>query len=261
MTACVAQTKAPLRSIHGKNEMQWPEFRSNQSGQATIEYLIVFPLLLLLLLASLQFIFIYEAKTTLDYAAFAGTRAGALNNGSMSKIQDGVSAGLAPLFAHNSDIAKGIKEARLQSKQELNDNKLARIEIINPTSQALNDFGQGSPKAIPNDNLMYRSTSDGATSGMNVQDANLLKVRVTYCAKLIVPLVNVMIYGIVKGIAPATVDQGPAIMRTLKLPSVTGASGLCARDGTHTDFRIPISSEAIVRMQTPFKDPGKWTAP
>ena len=52
-----------------------------EAGQATIEYLYVLPILLILLLGSLQFIFIYEAKQTLNYATFNGTRNGALNGG------------------------------------------------------------------------------------------------------------------------------------------------------------------------------------
>lgn len=237
--------------------------RNGQCGQATIEYLIVISVLLLLLLASLQFIFIYEAKQTLNYATFVGTRSGALNNGAMAAIQDGLSSGLAPLFTHGVNL-QAVKDARRQADTELADNKLTLIQIVNPTLAALGGFDTGN--GIPNDTLMYRDP-DVKQDSMNVQDANLLKVRVTYCVRLAVPVVNRMIYGfaVAPPTTPAKIDQpgagavSPAEILAVAAPG--SGSGLCAQDSTHTDYRIPVSSEAVVRMQSPFKDPVKWTAP
>ena len=123
-----------------------------EAGQATIEYLYVLPILLILLLGSLQFIFIYEAKQTLNYATFNGTRNGALNGGKMNAIQDGVVAGLAPMFVHD-ETQLALKDARRLAYSELSNIKLARIEILNPTQTTVGSFGG----TIPNDNLMYLS--------------------------------------------------------------------------------------------------------
>ncbi len=246
-----------------------------QSGQATIEYLYVIPILLILLLASLQFVFIYEAKQTLNYATFVATRAGALNNGAMTAIQDGLAAGLAPLFAHDLD-QNALKLARRTAKTELANNKLAYIKIVSPNSGALSGFGAGGE--IPNDNLMYRSATD-EQGGMNVQDANLLKVRVTYCVRLVVPLVNRMIFGF--AVAPpaaasvAKIDTSAYTGGTIAAPEMlkvappgnatlapAGApAGLCGDPTNAYPYRIPVTSEAVVRMQSPFRDPGKWAAP
>jgi len=230
---------------------------TRQNGQATIEYLIVLPVLLLLFLASLQFIFIYEAKLTLNYATFAATRAGALNNGSMSAIEDGLASGLAPLFNHG-DSLQALKDARTLADTETSDSKLTKIQIINPNPAALSDFGTST--GIPNDNLMYRDDAAGS-SGMDVQDANLLKVRVTYCTRLIVPIIKEMVYGIVVAHSQILSSSGGPLMSTLKVNTPASATGLCARDAQHTDYRIPLSADAVVRMQSPFKDPGKWTGP
>lgn len=247
--------------------------RNPQSGQATIEYIYVLPILLLLLLASLQFVFIYEAKQTLNYATFVGTRAGALNNGSMASIQDGLAAGLAPLFAHKIGTATdldAVKLGRRTAKTELANPKLALIEIVNPTSGALAGFGT----EIPNDNLMYRDPAV-LKAGMNVQDANLLKVRVTYCVRLVVPIVKNMIFGyaVAAPTAPAKIDStysggtiaAPEMLKAAP-PGIasTHPSGLCYDNNPATNpvfYRIPVTSEAVVRMQTPFRNPGSWTAP
>lgn len=234
-----------------------------QRGQATIEYLIVIPMLLLLFLGSLQFIFIYEAKQTLNYAAFVGTRAGALNNGSMAAIQGGLASGFAPLFSHGTDLP-ALKAARKLAKTELGNTKLTLIEILNPTQVALNGF-KNSNGEIPNDNLMYRSSTD-TQDNMNVQDANLLKVRVTYCVRLVVPLVNRMIYGfgISSTLPPDPSSNSPASMLKVATPTTTSGQ-LCVGDPDYP-YRIAVSSEAVVRMQSPFKAPGGlqnsgWSGP
>lgn len=254
-----------------------------QSGQATIEYIYVLPILLLLLLASLQFIFIYEAKQTLNYATYVATREGALHNGSMASIQNGLTAGMAPLFAHKIGSAtdmEALKLGRRTARAELTNPKLALIQIVNPTAGALG-FAQGGE--IPNDNLMYRSPTD-QQDGMNVQDANLLKVRVTYCVRLIVPIVKNMIFGfaVAPPLAPAKIDSSYsggtiAAPEILKVATPGTGSGLCYDAAAQSPpvapdsapsfypnrwfYRIPVTAEAVVRMQTPFKDPGSWTAP
>jgi len=52
-----------------------------------VEFLIVLPVMLLLVMGILQFAFIYQAKITLNYAAFQTARAGSLNNASMSAME------------------------------------------------------------------------------------------------------------------------------------------------------------------------------
>jgi hypothetical protein len=238
-----------------------PQHRSRQRGQATVEWLYVIPILLILLLGSLQFVFIYQAKQTLNYATFVATRAGALNQGDMGAIREGLVAGLAPLFVH-AETQKALKDARTVAKAELGDSKLALITIVNPSEAVANAFGG----TIPNDNLMYRPID--VDNGVNVQDANILKVRVTYCVRLFVPLVNRMIYAFTVS-PPATPDKmdssygGEKVAAPEILKATTGTgSGLCISPDDPYPYRIPVTSEAVVRMQSAFSNPsGSWTAP
>lgn len=245
--------------------------RARQGGQAAVEYLYVLPILLLLLFGALQFSFIYEAKLTLNQAVFAATRRGAVNSGAMEAIQDGLEAGLAPLFTRDSTQAE-LKAGRLRAHDLIGNPQLALITIVNPTPSALSEFTQSlnwtadGGDGIPNDNLMYRSTTAGS-SGMNIQDANLLKVRVTFCYRMIVPILNKMIYTFTTGVptTPKMIDStyagGPLSaneMLAVATPSL--ATGLCG-DPDKNGYTIPVTSEAVVRMQSPFKDPGAWTAP
>jgi len=63
-----------------------------------VEFLIVLPVMLLLVMGILQFSFIYKAKITLNYAAFQTARAGSLNNASMSAMEKAFTSNMAPLY-------------------------------------------------------------------------------------------------------------------------------------------------------------------
>lgn len=244
--------------------MSMPIIPGDQRGQALVEYIYVFPILIMLILGAIQFGFIYQAKNTLNYATFSATRAGALNNGAMTAIIDGLSAGMMPLFAHNErnggkrDMAL-LKDAWKLANQQVTDSKFTQITIVNPTSAALTAYQSQSESGdeIPNDNLMYRPTSVSG-GNMNVQDANLLKVRVTYCYRMIVPVLNKLIYHL--AIDPPS-SQPTGTTAADMLASTGGGSTSKRCTNIPDEYRIPITAEAVVRMQTPFKNPGKWVGP
>ena len=174
-----------------------------QKGQTIVEYLIVLPCLLLLVLGVIQFLFIYQAKTSLNYAAFMGARQGALKNAAMFSIMDGVASGMTPYFMRTAigatpNSADLSKARRIATIEIFNPNS-TEIRILNPTPEAMDAFVPLSEmmNEIPNDHLMYRVANGG---GMSIQDANLLKIRVTYCVKLVVPFVDRIIYGVTAGI-------------------------------------------------------------
>ena len=237
--------------------------KTSQRGQATIEYLYVIPILLILLLGSLQFIFIYEAKLALNNATFVATRAGALNSGAMANIQDALYSGFAPFFVHGLN-QQALEDARHTAKAEIGNNKMTLITIVNPPSSLAGTV-------IPNDNLMYRDPGDLSYGGLNVQDANLLKVRVTYCVRLVVPIVNRMIssfyvYALGGKQSPARIDStynggsisAPELLTVTPPPATTG---LCVDPSDPYPYRLPVTSEAVVRMQSPFQNTDGWTGP
>lgn len=236
---------------------------AHQSGQALVEYIYVFPILLLLILGAIQFGFIYQTKVTLNYATFVAARQGALNNGKMTEIVEGLTAGMLPLFAHsgNNDNKRDmdlLKSAWKLASVQLKDNKLTEITIVNPTAAMYEGFrGQSEGGSeIPNDNLMYRSSA--LVGNVNIQDANLLKVRVTYCYRMAVPILNKLIYNLAID-PPVTPAIGPTGADMLASKAAGTASGRCTNSPVD-EYRIPLTSEAIVRMQSPFTG-GKWTGP
>lgn len=267
-------------------------------GQALVEYLIILPLLLMLVLGAVQFALLYQIKSTLNYAVFIGARQGALKNASSTSIKDGISASMTPLFTYGPDLtslAKGRAIAMIETFNPLT----MKVEVLSPTKKMADDFAiddpenAGSKRIIPNDNLTYRPVTTGASSGINIQDANLLKIRVTYCAKMVVPLANVTIYSLVNGIkgvknlagemyadngevattsnmcstiADRVLDKASAVFDgadKADIDTTAVTNGLNAVSSFISDFnlpglnwsmgryRIPVTAEAVVRMQSP----------
>jgi TadE-like protein len=230
-----------------------------QRGQSMVEFLVIYPALIFLLFGVIQWSLIYQARSTLNHAALLAARSGAIHNGKQSEMKKALAAGLTPLFATEASDA-GYIAARAKSLTEISIANLASFEIVNPTSAAFTDFGTarldggGAPsdREIPNDTLTYRNTSAGGASGISVQDANILHIRVTYCYRLIVPVVGRMILAVSSALTPFDHSLQANGMSD---PFGIGSGGLpvdsCTRPFVQGP-RIRIQSEAVVRMQSPF---------
>lgn len=270
-----------------------------QRGQSLVEYLIIFPTLILLVMGAIQFGLLYQIKSQVNYATFAAARQGALKNGDATAIKDAFGAGLTPLFTNHPNFT-GMMRGRAVGAIEAFNPMVTSIERVSPPETVKQDFGEDDPsdsnsKIVPNDNLQYRPTSTGAKSGLNIQDANILKIRVTYCAKLIVPVANVTIYSLINSIqgmkslageffaTPQSTAATPNNCTQLKdkyastLGSINDAASAVGvnlgfiqsalnsasnllnntsipiLNWTIGGYRIPITAEATVRMQSPMK--------
>jgi len=205
--------------------------RARQRGATMVEFAVVLfiPAFLMLIFAIAEMALMYQAKTVVDIAALAAARAGAIDHareGVTSSMHIAGASALAPLYmgdtASNGEVVRAVGSALADSVLFLS------IDVLNPTRASFNDHGitVGGRRLIPNDNLMYRGTAIKGASMQNIQDANLLKIRLTYCYKPEMPL-NAEFLAM--ALSPFSLISG----------------GRCKVAG-----RIPISSEAIVRMQS-----------
>ena len=181
-------------------------------GQAMVEFLIVMPVFILLIFVTVQVALIYSAKTTLNYATFQAARIGALNNATYTGIRKGLIRGLAPLFTNSNsrtgpdvsqDIAAGIDSGGSRKDAASEVDGYVRIIRVSPRaaifstgSSGFGELNSDGIAQIPNSQLMYRDSR--LASNVNIQDANLLKIRVQYCYELIVPMVSRMIGSLVR---------------------------------------------------------------
>lgn len=200
-----------------------------QRGQSMVEFAVVLIPTMFLILATIQFILIYQAKITLNYATFEAARAGSLENASRKAVDNGFTRGFAPYFArfgttmekdpatkNYSALSDKVTSARKIVRKEIDDG-FVKIKLLNPTTAMFNQFSSNN-NTIPNDHLGFRKP----VNGVNLQDANLLKIRVIYCMKLIVPMVNSFITSVAGGNCSASKEN-----------------------------RFPIVSQTILRMQSP----------
>jgi hypothetical protein len=211
----------------------------------------VLPVLVMLVFGTIQLGLLYRGRATLNYATMLAARAGALHNGDMGEMRGALARGLLPMFATSASPA-GYEEGRLTAEAETA-GSLATIEVLNPTPAAFSDFGRpredgGSGSELPNDTLSYRTSGEGAASKISIQDANILHVRVTYCFRLIVPVIDRMLNFMLNTAAPDAAVPG------LRNPFGIGAAASSAPCGATLSGgpRIQIRSEAMVRMQSPF---------
>lgn len=225
-----------------------------------VEFLIVLPLLLLIILGTLQFAFIYHAKITLDYAAFEAARAGSLNRLREFAMDNALARGLAPLYTHGDSYGQ-YKQGRDKIRDQIK-NGYAMIAIINPTTADFSTYGvnEDGKIYIPNDNLIYRGTPADPT-GPTVQDANLLKIQVYYCYELIVPFVNRIIWSMMRYApsAPMPADLPEvAPKHRFGAPAHGTFAETCVKTKQDQDgyFGIPLRAQAIIRMQSPALLPG-----
>ncbi len=248
------------------------------------EFLVIVPLLMVLIMGALQLIFVYQAKTTVNYATFEAARAASLEHASLAAMQAGFARGMAPYFTRpggetvsstadlaaldeSADIAQlaaDVVRGHQRAKDEIAAGYV-RFERINPTPQAFNDswaydIGNGE-REIPNNHLLFRSAVPGGASGLTIQDNNLLKIRVTYCMKLIVPFVNRFFVASARTLGSFDADEAQwHTDRGKNLDSSWGsyeAWCLSSHERTPGDYRWPVVSHAVIRMQSaPRSCPG-----
>lgn len=224
-------------------------------GQSAIEFLIIFPLLAMLVFGIIQFALMYQTRATLNHATLLAARAGALHNGDRDEMRAALARGLAPLFASEASpegYAIALGKAQIEASAGY-----TAIDVLNPTSDALNDFGRArldgnSGSELPNDTLSYRSTAAGSSSGISIQDANLLHIRVTYCMRLIVPIVDRLLYATLHSPVPAEARTLEAHGMSNPMGTVTDPESTVCGTVRNDGRRVKVQGEAFVRMQSAF---------
>jgi hypothetical protein len=158
-------------------------------------------------------------------------------------MENAFARGMAPLYTHCNQSDE-VQRARTHVREEIKVG-FARIDIINPPLSAFSDstsIRSGTDRLIPNDSLMYRVTNPGTSSGLSIQDANLLKIRVTYCYPMYVPYIDRIITRIMT--LPDDPDTCPECRNLYPNGDGSFESGCLAND------RFPINAQAVIRMQS-----------
>jgi hypothetical protein len=179
-----------------------PPTRGRQRGSAMIEFTIVGPLLTLLGTLILQYSLMFNARNLVNHASFMAGRAGSMAHADLGTIQAAYARALIPLYGGGRDTAE-LAEAYAKASADLAGN--AKVELLNPTKESFDDWNDADlqakygRRAIPNGGLAFKDPGDiRNNSGQNVQDANLIKLKITHGYELKVPLASTMMQFMMK---------------------------------------------------------------
>jgi TadE-like protein len=173
-----------------------------QRGSAMIEFAVVGPILTLIGTTILQYALMFNAKNLVNHASFMAARAGTMGNAKLSSVEMAYARALIPLYGGGRDAGE-LAQTFVKVQTDMAGN--AKLEMLNPTKESFDDWGDEDlrqkygARAIPNSSLAFKDPNEiKGNSGQNIQDANLIKLKITHGYELKVPLAGTMIQFMMK---------------------------------------------------------------
>jgi hypothetical protein len=228
-----------------------------QRGAAMVEFAVVGPVVTLLGLGSLQYGLMFFAKNQLNHAAFMAARAGTTEHADKGKMAQALTRALVPMYGGGGNTT----ELAASYARALADvTAYTRIEILNPTKESFDDWNSNrlqaryGRRAIPNAHLAEANPGDiRANSGQNLQDANLLKLRITYGYEPKVPLMGGIYAKYIAWLDTGGDAFNTGLIAARRIPMVTHVTLLMQSDALEDN---PVSSPGPGNNGTP-TDPGE----
>lgn len=207
---------------------------ARQRGSATIEFVAAAMLVVLPLVGA-----IFEgaqlaiSRQLLTVAAVEAARAGAVTHGDLGTMRRRLARGLVPLLGAPipGTEDRAALDAYARALLEVQRPDLTRFRVDRPTAASFADFAveANGDRQIPNDGDALMQ-GRGRASGLTLAQSNILAIRVRYCRRLVVPVLDEMITAALlgSGFSADPFDQ------------------VCLVQG-----RVPIEVRATVHMQSP----------
>lgn len=189
-----------------------------------------------LCLGTLQMALLMVENHHLDHAAFLAARHGAVKHGDLSEVKRAFAQAVTVLFVESgTPLDRGNvlpRVAAAYAAATVDIAAYARVRLLAPDPDARADFAirRDGQQVIPNDALESRSMAPGRRSGISLQQANVLRIEISYCRPLIVPF------------------AGPLLLGTLRLLDNDLWHQRCYAAG-----RVPVRSEGVAPMQSDFR--------
>lgn len=233
--------------------------RSPARGASLVEFVVVVPTLLFIVLNLMQYGLLYHAKSQVNYAAFEAARAGSVANADAAAIRSAFSRAMTGYYGGGTTAAQ-LANAYARALADTTVAQ-ARIEILSPSKESFDDYASPQlaerlkrhARVIPNTNLAYLDcpldrpgcAKDPKTnaSGQSLSDANLLKLRITW------------------GIPPDRQLPLAGPFMNWALDILNPADGDAFRQGLVKAGRLPVVAHVVVRMQSPAIENGNASSP
>ncbi len=219
----------------------------NQRGATLVEFVVVVPIVLFLLMNLIQYGLLYHSKSQLNYATFEAARAGTTSNASPAAIRAAFTRAMTGYHGGGTSTA----QLAASYAKAVADTPYVRIEILSPTKESFDDYAspglaaklKTSSRVIPNSNLAFIKcpidvpgcNNDPQTnaSGQTLADANLLKLRITY------------------GIPERKQIPLAGKFMNWALGILNSGDPDAFRQGLVAAKRIPVVTHTVMRMQSP----------
>jgi uncharacterized membrane protein (UPF0127 family) len=249
-----------------------------QRGAALVEFVVVGPLLTLIGLGILQYTTLFFAKNQLNHASFVAARAGSLGNANVNTVRDAYIKALVPLYGGGTtatelaeSLVKATKAYTGDPADPIKNPPGIRIELINPTKESFADFGNNpdlqhkyntqGKRVIRNASQAFKGDAIGSNSGQTIQDANLIKLRITHGYEPKIPLVKTVYQAYLKAGDPKNDAFYTTQVQAGRIPVVTNVTLHMQSDAI--EGSTPISTPGAGNNGTPTNpgDPPDRTTP
>lgn len=165
-------------------------YRFEQSGASMMETMLVMPIMLLIGFGIVHAGLVYQAQANLEYAALMAARVGAASSIDIDAMRTEAEYRMRATTGVDGSDSDAVEE-ELQS---------FRITVLNPTiemfdgcgerPQIIDDCVNANNCEIPFFGQQFISRSNPTCNGVTVQDANILRVRVSYTYNSRIPFIN-----------------------------------------------------------------------
>ncbi len=232
---------------------------NHQRGASLVEFTIVAPMITLLGMGIIQYGMLFFAKNNINHAAFMAARAGANEHADIAKVSDAYISALVPMYV-SGQSETDLVEARAKAEADL-DGKF-RIELLNPTKESFDDWndpalqkrlGTGERRVIPNSGQAFKTDQVKSTSGQSIQDANLIKLRITHGFQPKVPFISHIYIWALEKLDPKVDSFHTSLVQAGRIPVVTHVMLHMNSDAIESDSTVSIPGKGNGGNPT---DPG-----
>ncbi|WP_373800561.1 TadE/TadG family type IV pilus assembly protein [Delftia acidovorans] len=218
--------------------------RPRQRGSAMVEFTVVGPIITLLGLALLQYGLVFFNKNQINHASFMAARAGTMAHARMDDIREAYLRAMVPLYGGGSNSDE-LADAKTKAKADLEGH--LRIDLINPTRESFDDWSaphlSRNTACEPFQTPAWRTGTKkdiGSKSAQSVQDANLLKIRVTHGYELKIPLVRGIYQHYLRWLDDGSDPFHTELIQHGRLPIVAQATLHMQSDAMESDATVSI---------------------
>nr|AYM52427.1 pilus biogenesis protein TadE family [Corallococcus sp.] len=258
-----------------------------ESGQAAVESALVVPLMVFLILGTLQLTTLHHARLMTEYAAYRAARTGIVNHGDCETMKSAAYMALVPTLGPPGSGGRGRTDTLInamevhdaytiggdwQENQRFPGSTLerVRVEVLNPRAGPYSSLFASYGSHMRGREIDFDDYRDST-----IVAANLLSVRVTYFYELRIPFANWQLHafymgrealGQLEGVTFLTqrAPGGGSATQYLEAEGARRAKSyfkeLARLAGAHT-YAIPVVATSTMRMQSNLIRDGRGRGP